>query len=279
MNRNNNKLHKIIDEGWSWVWLPFRLLWRVWFYISIFIAIALVFPFITLFSLKPEWYKYFFRFERIWAYIVTILTGFIPVVKNRNYIQKNKHYIITANHTSMMDIMMTLIAVPNTFLFIGKKELARYPIFGYYYRKTNILVDRKSLQSKRNVYWRAAEKIAKGYSVCIYPEGGVPDESVELAPFKMGAFKLAVESATDILPISFPVTKKHFPYNIFKGYPGVLTAIIHPPVEVSKLRYVTEEELSDKVYDIILKGIRDQNFHESKESKKETGSFKIQFFR
>lgn len=259
MNSSNNKSHKTRIKWESWIWLPLRLLWRIWFYVCILIAIALVFPFITLFSLKSEWYKYFFRFERVWAYIVTILTGFIPVVINRHYIQKNKRYIITANHTSMMDIMMTLIAVPNTFLFIGKKELAKYPIFGYYYRRTNILVDRRSLKSKKNVYWRAAEKIACGYSVCIYPEGGIPDKSVELAPFKMGAFKLAVESSTDILPISFPRTKRHFPYNIYKGYPGVLTAIIHPPVEVSKLRYVTEEELRDKVYKVILSGIRSED--------------------
>ncbi|MFN3952163.1 MAG: lysophospholipid acyltransferase family protein [Thermaurantimonas sp.] len=260
MNGSNNQSHKISDEGWSWVWLPFRLLWRVWFYVSIFLAIVLVFPFITLFSLKPEWYKYFFYFERTWAYIVTLITGFIPVVKNRHYIQKDKQYIITANHTSMMDIMMTLIAVPNTFLFIGKKELARYPLFGYYYRRTNILVDRKSLTSKRHVYWQAADKIAKGYSVCIFPEGGIPDESIELAPFKMGAFKLAIETRTDILPISFPSTKKHFPYSIFRGYPGILKAIIHPPVQVSKLRFVTEEELRDKVYNLILAGMRSENF-------------------
>ncbi|MFN4298404.1 MAG: lysophospholipid acyltransferase family protein [Thermaurantimonas sp.] len=259
MRKNNNSSKKPPYNGWKWFWLPFRLLWRAWFYISIFIAIILVFPFITIFSLKPEWYKYFFRFERIWAYVVTILTGFIPVVKNRHLIDRKKQYIITANHTSMMDIMMTLIAVPNTFLFIGKKELAKYPLFGYYYRRTNILVDRQSLSSKKNVYWKAAEKIAQGYSVCIYPEGGVPKESIELAPFKMGAFKLAVETSTDILPISFPRTKKQFPYSVFKGRPGVLTAIIHPPIEVSKLRHVEETELRDKTYQIILSGLQSKS--------------------
>ncbi|GCD80211.1 lysophospholipid acyltransferase family protein [Schleiferia thermophila] len=255
MKRKANRTLRSKFTAFQGIMLPFRLLWRLWFYLSIFIAIAAVFPFILVFSLKPAWYRYFFRFERIWAYIVLLLMGFIPVVKNRHLIRADRQYIITANHTSMIDIMMTLIAVPNVFLFIGKKELASYPLFGYFYRRTNILVDRKSYSSKKFVYWKAAEKIAEGYSVCIYPEGGVPNEDVELAPFKIGAFKLAVETSTDILPISFPDNKKHFSYNFLKGHPGILRAIIHPPIEVSKLPFVTAEELRDKTYSIILSGL------------------------
>ena len=49
-----------------------------------------------------------------------------------------------ANHTSMADIMLMLVAVKNPFVFVGKAELAKIPLFGFFYKRTSILVDRSS---------------------------------------------------------------------------------------------------------------------------------------
>lgn len=105
------------------------------------------------------------------------------------------------------------------------------PLFGYFYKKTNLLVDRSSMRSRKTVFDRAAVKIDEGYGLCIYPEGGVPEPDVELAPFKTGAFRLAVDKGITIIPVSYPDNKKHLPFDFTKGGPGLLRAIVHPFLE------------------------------------------------
>jgi 1-acyl-sn-glycerol-3-phosphate acyltransferase len=42
----------------------------------------------------------------------------------------------------MADIMLMLAVVKNPFVFVGKRELAKVPLFGFFYKRTCILVDR-----------------------------------------------------------------------------------------------------------------------------------------
>lgn len=227
-------------------------IWRTWFYVAVGISILLLFPFIFISSQRQSWYPVFFGFARIWAWMVLLLSGFIPRVTWLQKPEKNQLYIICPNHTSMVDIMMTLALFPNCFLFIGKKELTKMPLFGYFYKKTNLLVDRRSLRSRQQVLERAAQKLEEKIGLCIFPEGGVPKENVELAPFKNGAFRLAAEKSIPIIPVSYPDNKRHLPFDFSKGSPGVLRAVIHPfltpgpfsPQEVNRLK----EECYDRIY-------------------------------
>src|SRR5690606_20438248 len=107
-----------------------------------------------------------------------------------------------ANHTSMTDIMLMLAVVKdNPFVFVGKQELAKIPLFGFFYKRTSILVDRKNTKSKQEVFEQAQKRLAQGLSICIFPEGGVPDENIILDEFKDGAFRLAIDHQIPIVPI------------------------------------------------------------------------------
>ena len=241
----------------KWIGAPFVFLWKLWFYLGIAVAILLLYPFIFVTSLKPEWYPRFFVFARVWAWIVLIWTGLWPRAKWGERPDKKKVYIICANHTSMIDIMMTLALFPNCFLFIGKKELTKFPLFGYFYRKTNLLVDRSSLRSRRDVFDRAAVKIDEGIGVCIYPEGGVPKYEVDLAPFKNGAFRLAVEKNIPIIPVTYPDNKRHLPFELFKGYPGVCRAVISPFLVPQEQSEAEIDRLREESYLLISRELRE----------------------
>ncbi len=177
--------------------------------------------------------------------------GFWWVVKRQAEVDPNKTYIIIGNHASEIDIMMMFALVKNCFVFIGKKELAKMPLFGYFYKRTNILVDRKSLASKRAVLKKAAARIAKGTGVCVFPEGGIPDSKYLLGPFKAGAFKLAVDLQVPILPITFADNKRHFPDFWDGGFPGKLRATIHQEIETAGLQEKDIAALTQKCYAII----------------------------
>jgi 1-acyl-sn-glycerol-3-phosphate acyltransferase len=136
--------------------------------------------------------------------------------------------MFVANHTSMTDIMLMLSVIKNPFVFVGKTELTKIPLFGFFYKRTCILVDRSSSKSRMEVFERAQKRINQGLSICIFPEGGVPDnESVLLDDFKDGAFRLAVEHKLTIVPITFADNKKRFSYTFFSGSPGIMRVKIH----------------------------------------------------
>jgi len=71
--------------------------------------------------------------------------------------------MLVANHKSMIDIMLMLSACDHPVVFVGKKELDRIPIFGYFYSKVCILVDRDSAQSRKDVYAKSARRLRTGY--------------------------------------------------------------------------------------------------------------------
>ena len=89
------------------------------------------------------------------------------------------------------------------------------------------MVDRDSRGSRTAVYRRAQRRLAQGLSICIFPEGGVPDESVLLDNFKDGAFKMAIAHNIPVVPITFYDTKKRFPFTFFSGGPGRLRVCVH----------------------------------------------------
>lgn len=233
---------------------PFWLIYRIWFYILVALPIVVMFP-LLLFSISHErWYPFFFRLARIWAKCILIGMGFRWKIEQEQAIEKGKSYMFIANHTSMIDIMLMLICVKNNpFVFVGKKELAKIPLFGFFYKRTCILVDRSSAKSRKAVFLRAQRRLQQGVSICIFPEGMVPEEEVQLAKFKDGAFRLAINHKIPVVPITFYDNKKRFSYTFFSGGPGRMRAKIHKFLETQTLTIEDTSSLNKDSRDIILK--------------------------
>jgi 1-acyl-sn-glycerol-3-phosphate acyltransferase len=218
-----------------------------------FFSIVLLLPFLLISILKEEWYPFFFKMARAWAKINLFGMGFIPKIKTEQKILKDKSYLLVSNHTSMIDIMMMLYLSKNPFVFVGKKELARYPLFGFFYKRTCILVDRKNPSSRHAVFQQAQKRLERGLSVCIFPEGGVPDDtSMILDQFRDGAFRLAINHQIPIVPIVFYDNKKRFSYQFFSGSPGVLRAKVLPFIETHGLTLHHKRALNQQVRQLIL---------------------------
>ncbi len=203
----------------------FWILWRIWFYFLMAFPIIVLSPFLLVAISKEKWYPYFFVMARIWAKFILFGMGFWYKVDKEDEPEPGKSYMFVANHTSMTDIMLMLAIVRNPFVFVGKKELAKIPIFGFVYKRTCILVDRSSPKSRKEVFERAQKRLEQGLSICIFPEGGVSDdETVLLDAFKDGAFRLAIEHQIPIFPLVFFDNKKRFSFSFFSGSPGLMRA-------------------------------------------------------
>ena len=70
--------------------------------------------------------------------------------------------------------------------FMGKAELTRIPVFGYFFKKTLLLLIEKNLKDSYSAFKKSAAKLKKGISMCIFPEGGIPRENVFLKNLKTG---------------------------------------------------------------------------------------------
>ena len=226
------------------------------------IPILIMFPFLVISILTESGYPYFFKMARIWAKVILFGMGFSYKVNQEPVLKSKTSYMIVANHTSMVDIMLMLAIIKNPFVFVGKQELVKIPLFGFFYKRTCILVDRGSAKSRRDVFEAAQQRIKRGLSVCIFPEGGVPDdESIVLDEFKDGAFRLAIEHQIPILPITFPDNKKRFSYTFFSGSPGLMRAYIHSIVETEGLTIEARKGIKEKVRTIILNKLTDFEKH------------------
>ncbi|MQP25029.1 1-acyl-sn-glycerol-3-phosphate acyltransferase [Flavobacterium sp. LMO8] len=232
---------------------PLTLLYRIWFYILVLVPIIVLFPLILATILSEKTYPLFFRIARLWSKVILIGMGFNYSIEGDEVFEDGKSYMLVANHTSMTDIMLMLIAVKNhPFVFVGKKELAKIPIFGFIYKRVCILVDRSSSKSRYAVFERAQKRIHQGLSICIFPEGGVPEEHIVLDEFKDGAFRIAIEHGLPIVPMAFFDNKKRFSYTFFSGTPGKMRAKIFPIIETKGKTLEDRHELKTQVRQIIL---------------------------
>lgn len=235
---------------------PFWILYRIWFYVLVALPIIILFPLLIISITKESWYPFFFKLARVWAKFILIGMGFGWKIEKLQKPEKDKSYMFIANHTSMIDIMLMLVTVKdNPFVFVGKKELAKIPLFGFFYKRTCILVDRSSAKSRQAVFLRAQRRLKSGLSICIFPEGMVPEEDVKLAEFKDGAFRLAINHKIPIVPITFFDNKKRFSYTFFSGGPGLLRVKMHEFLKTEHLKIENTKELNSSAFNIISESL------------------------
>ena len=233
----------------------FWCVWRIWFYVLMAVPILIMFPFLVISILKEKWYPYFFVMARIWARIILFGMGFYIKIDRDQELEEGKSYMLTANHQSMTDIMLMLAITRNPFVFVGKKELVNIPLFGFFYKRTCILVDRSNAKSKMEVFDLAQKRINQGLSICIFPEGGVPETDVVLDTFKDGAFRLAIEHQLPIVPMTFGDNKERFSFKFMSGSPGIMRVKVHHFYETKGKTLDDKKIVREEIRDVILKQI------------------------
>jgi 1-acyl-sn-glycerol-3-phosphate acyltransferase len=204
---------------------------------------------------KPERFPKAFFAMRIHAFFLLFFAGVRLKVSGINNIPQNGAYIICPNHSSYLDIFCLYVIFNKYFVFTGKKEIEKWPLFHIYYTSgMNILVDRGSASGSFKALKRMSLEIEKGNPLVIFPEGTISSKAPQLAPFKSGAFVMAIQKQVPILPITFVTNWKLLSRSGFwKGPagPGVSTVIIHKPVITTGLQKESSIQLKDKVAHII----------------------------
>lgn len=197
-----------------------------------------------------------FRMFKNWALFQQIMAGIWMKKVNKENIPMDRPFILCANHTSYLDIILMYRVMPKYFVMMGKGEIENWPLFRrFFVTGMNILVHRENRVKAHRALEQAKEKLDKGHNVGIFPEGGIPDvKAPKVVGFKNGAFKMAVEKQVPIVPVTFKTNWRLLEgTRTFTGYagPGICEVFIHKPIETKGLTQDNVSELRNKTRDII----------------------------
>jgi 1-acyl-sn-glycerol-3-phosphate acyltransferase len=187
----------------------FYLLWLIfWFCFGFF----LVFPAFWWIIQRKKRHPYYHPLSRFWARLFYVMMCLPVKVQWEFEPDKNQTYIFCPNHFSFMDIPLLTLTIPSFFVFVGLHNLEKVPWFGYMYRNIHIPVNRGSLKSRYQTYLKTKEALQEGKNVVMFPEGGIwASDFPHMGAFKDGAFKIAIETQTPIVPVSIPYNWKIIP--------------------------------------------------------------------
>lgn len=232
--------------------LPFRLIYLTYFYLVFVLLFLLTAPFSYWFLRSPKTYPQAQRVRARACKLFLFLVGMVPKIEWKEEPDWNRNYLLLSNHTSLLDILVLLAVWPQYHHYMPKIELQKYPVFGMYFRKMDISVDRSSKSASYESFLTAKRQLVEGISIAIYPEGGVPRCAPKLGRFKHGPFRLAEQTKTPILAISFIDNYHHFKYNGWlNAWPGRLRVIVNPAILPEGDGDEEANRLKKKVFDII----------------------------
>jgi 1-acyl-sn-glycerol-3-phosphate acyltransferase len=228
----------------------------LYFWICLFTISAILFPLsclIWLFtSLFDNNLMILHQFTCLWSsFILSMNPYWKTSITGKEKVEKGKTYIIVSNHQSGADIMVLFrLFIP--FIWVSKKALFYVPFIGWNMTLNRyISLERSKGRSKRMMMDKAVAVIREGNSVMLFPEGTRSKDGL-LQPFKSGAFRLAMETGSPILPIAlngtFHAIKKGG-FIIHKNHD--IKAVILDPIPFEAIRDLDIREITEKVHDLI----------------------------
>ena len=178
-----------------------------------------------------------FIFIRLWASIWSFLSGIRYEIHGREFIDIKQPYIYIFNHRSFIDAPIIPIAIQQEVRAIGKKELSKIPIFGFITSRVAVWVDRKDTESRKASVERLLDILKKGISIVVAPEGTRNKTDQTLLPFQKGAFRIAVETGTPIMPMAVIGADKIMKRGSFLLNPGKVKIYFSSPIDSNQYQY------------------------------------------
>jgi len=208
-------------------------LWAVLLFIpSLLIVIIPIW--LTNFLKEPGGTELFRKISLVWMRLFLTLTGCPLKVKGKEHFKKGETYIVICNHNSLMDVPVSTPFIPGPNKTIAKLSMSKIPLFGIIYKRGSVLVDRSNEESRKNSYVQMKEVLAQHIHMCIYPEGTRNKTEEPLKSFYDGAFKLAADTQTRIIPALIFNTKKVLPrHKPFYFWPHKLEIHFLPPLDIA----------------------------------------------
>lgn len=198
----------------------------------VFIAFCIYLVLIAFYGRKKDRNFLVFLYRKIGKAIVK--TIFLNVEQKKHAVyDKTESYVVISNHQTAMDIPANVAGSPDDILFkfLGKKEAARIPFFGFIINRVCILVSRKDVHSRKRSYQKMKDELAKGFSIFLYPEGTRNRSNAPVKDFYDGAFRLAIEMQKPlVVNVLVGIKELNPPTGFFTYLPGKVESHWEEPI-------------------------------------------------
>jgi 1-acyl-sn-glycerol-3-phosphate acyltransferase len=136
-------------------------------------------------------------------------------------------------------------AIPVQAVYIAKNGVKWMPLVGWAsWAGGVIFIDRSNSKKAARSMASATEKVRRGKSVVIFPEGTRTRDG-RVAPFKKGGFRLAMDAGVPIVPIATVGGWEILPKGAHRSNPGNIKVIFGDTVYPDS--YPTKEALMEEV--------------------------------
>lgn len=236
-----------------------RTFYTVYGFFVFCVLFVVLFPLLLIPITFPSQWRLTGIINRWWARLMFVGVGLPFRVEVKGSLDQSRQYIFCANHFSYLDIP-TFGLNPVNAIFVGKNSIERVPLFGYMYGKLHITVDRASLRSRFNTMKQGMQAIDEGKSLMIFPEGGmVATNPPQMAPFKEGAFRLAIEKQVPIVPVTIVNNWIILPDPENRLHWGAVKIMFHEPLETQGMTVDQTEELKQRTFQVISLALKTEH--------------------
>jgi 1-acyl-sn-glycerol-3-phosphate acyltransferase len=163
--------------------------------------------------------------------VITRIVGAKLINPDSQKLKNSRPAIYVTNHTSALDIFISMAICPYGGCGIGKKEVVRIPFFGWaYWLSGHLLIDRGN-REKSVASMNKLSKLVndKKLSIWIWPEGTRSMDG-KLIPFKKGFVHLALATGLPIIPVVIHGAHKRWPAKTMQFYPGEVRVEVLEPI-------------------------------------------------
>ena len=235
-------------------------LWSFWGLISFVLTFLIIFlPSMGAYLFKDykKGQNYFITVSRIWMWTWLRLIGCPVKVTGQQFFKQGETYVIVYNHNALLDVPLSAPFVPGGNKTIAKASFAKVPIFGWFYKRGSILVDRNDDRSRVKSFEEMKRSLREGMHMCIYPEGTRNRTNQPLKKFYDGAFKLSVDTGKEMIPCVISGTRKAMPiYKTFFLWPTPLKMDFLPAISPLGL---DAKDLKEKVFEVMTAHYLERN--------------------
>lgn len=196
---------------------------------------------------------------RLWADVWLALVFIRTRVQYRQAPQKEQSYIFVVNHTSYLDAALLPKVFRRPVRPLGKIEMANLPVFGTIYKNAIVTVDRSSTANRARSVQLLKSILGKGISVIVFPEGTFNETGHPLKAFYDGAFRIAIETGTPVMPVLFlDAYSRLHPRSVLSLNPGRCRVLFLPAISPAGYSLQTITALKDRVYAAMEAELRNQ---------------------
>jgi 1-acyl-sn-glycerol-3-phosphate acyltransferase len=200
------------------------------------------------------------RAAKWWSRFALTMCGVHPRVVGLEHLAALGSGVLVANHASYIDPIVLMAAIPVEFHFVAKRALLQYPLIGTVLRKAEHLTIEKAGLSDRLAGADEVERqLRDGQRLVIFAEGTFV-RAPGLLPFRLGAFRAAVDTGRPIVPVALAGTRRVFPDGtwLFRHAPIIVT--IGAPMEPQAGGWPEMVRLRDAAVDHIARACGESAF-------------------